>query len=77
MENGKYQTSDLYLASYLAASGFKLIGITSGPRKSVIFEMTPEEGQKEVADYYNGAEISAIDYSNSVKNIKSMIMGSR
>jgi hypothetical protein len=79
MQNGtNYATSDLYNAAYLQASGFKLIEIKpSGSRKLMVFEMTVDEGQQETANYYNGEEISALEYANCVKNLKTQIANTR
>lgn len=78
IDNIHFSTSDLYSASWLAASGYKLLEVKpdKGQRKLLVFDLPLEDGKREVASYYNGEEISAVDYANAVKNLKNILANS-
>jgi hypothetical protein len=71
----RYRTHDLYIASYLNASGVKILRVehTDTRRKVLVFDLSLSEGLAEMQEYMNGVEISAIDYANAIKAIKGMI----
>ncbi len=64
----EYNTKDLNLAAFLIEGGHKLLRLEPiGRLKLFVFEAEAEEA---VADYFNGAKVSARDFGNTLRDLK-------
>jgi hypothetical protein len=72
-ENITYETSDLYLVSYLKVKGFKFNIKNFKNRVKFQFEKT-EEFDKELKIYFSEmGSVEPLLFSNTIKNIKNLI----
>lgn len=68
-----FETSDLYLAAVLLTLKFKISSIKTEGRRTIFIFLDNEDRQKIVTNYYNGdLKIKAIDFIDSIKNLKAM-----
>lgn len=73
VEGSIYETSDLYLVSYLKVKGFKFNTITIKKRIKFQFEKT-EDFDKELNIYFSEmGSVEPLLFSNTIKNIKNLI----
>ena len=73
IENITYETSDLYLVSYLKVKGFKFNIKNFKNRVKFQFEKT-EEFDKELKIYFSEmGSVEPLLFSNTIKNIKNLI----
>ncbi len=64
----EYSTKDLALAAYLVECNHKLLRLEpAGRLKIFVFEF---EAEMAVPAYFNGAKVSARDYSNTIRDLK-------
>ena len=68
-----YRTPDLYLASYLKASGIKIVSFQRmGKQVFFIFDDT-DEVQKRCMDFLNDGTIGVNKYKNAIQDLKDII----
>jgi nucleoside-triphosphatase THEP1 len=68
-----YKTPDLYLASYLKASGIKIVSFHRAG-KQVFFEFEDtDEVQKKCMDFLNDGQVSVNKYKNALQDLKDII----
>jgi ribosome-interacting GTPase 1 len=68
-----YRTPDLYLASYLKASGIKIVSFQrTGKQVFFIFDDT-DEVQKRCMDFLNDGQVSVNRYKNALQDLKTAI----
>jgi len=76
-ENENFYTCDLYLASYLKASGIELLGV-DGPEKKARFKFeNRKEIEKLAKGFYENALIPVTDFCHSLRDFKSLIFNYR
>ena len=69
-----YSTKDYYIASFLTARGFKLIGTNKKGRDIYFIFEDKEKVEKVLPGFYNGTEkVIALDLVTAIRNIKSML----
>ena len=70
-----FKTADIWLVGYLLATGEKYLDIrrtTEGGNRKVYFLFTPEVEAK-AHEFFNGGTLPAVQYRNSVQNVKSIL----
>jgi len=68
-----YRTTDLYLAAYLDASGFKVIATEGDRKKTFVFEQDAETMHNEIMKFTNrDATVEARAYVDAIKNFKAL-----
>lgn len=69
----KYKTSDLYLAAYLKLIEYKFSYEKENNKIKFIFELK-ENLQQDIQNYYiNSSKVDALQFVNSIKNLKGLI----
>ena len=71
----KFKTSDLNLAAFLRVKKIKLEEVipSEDPRRAIfIFDATDVPIEKFITDFYNNAQVSAIELIRELDNLKSM-----
>jgi len=72
-KNKSYKTVDLYLASFLKASGVRFIDINGPDKKAIfIFEDTPEVHEL-AKEFHKNGKVGVTDYNHALRDFKSMI----
>ena len=70
----EYETTDFYLASYLKASGYLLMGLgKTGSRTVFRFEDSTERSSDILAYYNNGGSIAPLTLVSAIKEMKALI----
>ena len=73
-ENGKYKTGDMYLASFLRASGLNVLDVTRDGRKAIFHFSGGESTKRIILEYYNEESmISALKFINAFHAMKNLI----
>ena len=68
-----YKTTDLYLASYLDAVGFKVVGTEGDRKKTFVFEQDAEAMKQEIIKFTNReATVEARALVDAIKNFKAL-----
>ena len=70
-----FRTADIWLVGYLLATGEKYLDIhrtIEGGRRKVYF-LFPPEVEAKVHQFFNGGTLPAVQYRNSVENVKSIL----
>ena len=79
----EFQTHDLHLSAYLRALGFEMLRLErrspnragGGGQGIFVFDLEDESESKIKSDFYSGqGVISALEYSNALKSLKSLVM---
>lgn len=68
-----YKTTDLYLAAFLDASGFKVVGLEGDRKKTFVFEQDAELMKEQIMKFTNReATVEARAYVDAIKNFKAL-----
>ncbi len=69
-----YGTVDLYLASFLKATGYKLVDIDKSGRRITFLFPDTKEVQKLVREFYNNeAVVKVNDFTHALKDLKAIV----
>lgn len=68
------QTADLYLSAFLRAQGATIVRTESEGSK-MVFLLRRERIQELARGYYQGAEVGALNFVNSIRDMKSLVHG--
>jgi hypothetical protein len=69
-----YRTRDLYFAAYLNASGVEMVDTQRrGSEVQFIFEYVDDMRERRNGYFSGQADVSALDYANAIKSLKSLI----
>ncbi|MGA2433935.1 MAG: DUF5659 domain-containing protein [Bryobacteraceae bacterium] len=72
--NNKYETTDLYLSTFLSCKGYEC-EVTSRERGQCAFKFISDDNLKQaISDYYNNASIPVLDFKNKLRDKKSEII---
>jgi len=69
----EYATNDLYLASYLKASGLKLAAVQKDGRRSLFIFTDSPERPKLMMDYINDVPIGVASFVHALRDLKMAI----
>lgn len=68
-----YQVSDFYLAAFIKAKGFKLVGIEHEGRRA-IFQFEDRDDRSQLTkDFYNDGLIQVSPFIHAIQDLKSII----
>lgn len=66
---GTFKTDRIGLASFLLTRGLELIGV-EGQGRSISFIFDGEDARAEIENFYNGAEVPAIEFLRCERKVK-------
>ena len=69
-----YKVSDLYLASFLRARGVTFFRAEKEGKKILFLFEHRSDLDRLVQDFYNNSPIPVVDYRNSLRDFKALIM---
>jgi len=69
-----YKVSDLYLAAYLRARGVTFFRAEVNQRKVLFLFEHRADIERLVQDFFNNSPIPVVDYRNSLRDFKALIM---
>jgi len=68
-----YETTDLYLASFLKARGMRLLDIhRDGRRATFVFEDRPDRAEL-ITGFYNDDVVRVNDFKNALQDLKAAV----
>lgn len=70
-----YETADIWIAGYLLASGEKYLSIErrNVANRTKVFFIFSSDVEDKVHAFFNGAIIPAVNYRNSIENVKNIL----
>ena len=68
-----YGTSDIWLAAYLKAHGFKLVGTEREGRRCVFLFEDRVDREKLVADFFNAGLVELTSLRHALDDLKSVV----
>jgi len=70
-----YRTSDLSIAAFLQENGFQILNVErNNGRCTFVFNDSQSQAEDTVCQFYNGAVIAAIRFSDRLRNLKTVVM---
>lgn len=74
IETVLYNTTDLYLAAFLKVRKWFVRLERSADKKECKFSFVDDPDlQKDIVDYFNGGDVSAIAFKNELQNLKTLM----
>ena len=74
VETVLYNTTDLYLAAFLKVRRWYVRIERTPEKKEVLFSFVDDPDlQKDIVEYFNGADVSAIAFKNELQNLKTLM----
>ena len=70
-----FRTADIWLVGFLLAVGEKYIDIqrTVAGGKQKVYFLFPPEVEARAHDFFNGAELPAVNYKRAIENVKTIL----
>jgi hypothetical protein len=69
----EYQTSDLYLASYLKARGMRIVDTLRDGRRTTFVFSDQTDRRDLVRSFYDDGTVRVCDYKNALNDLRAMI----
>jgi hypothetical protein len=74
VDEAAFETRDFYLACFLRCTGYELVDLRAeGRRKVFVFRDRPTRRDDVLAFYGDGAAVSALTFSSTIKDMKALL----